>query len=170
MQEELTMRTMVPILMAITLVLASASQAVFAQEGGGEPPMMPSRSYQNPMGGLVGERPMKGDTPLVAVPRASDIIGLTVTNDQHQDLGTVDDLILSGDGRVSYVVISRGGILGVGEKLSAIPWLASNPRIHERALVVDISKERFEKAPSFKSWAEFKETGFESKVRAYYGE
>jgi hypothetical protein len=170
MQEELTMKTMVAILMAIALVLASGSQAVFAQAGGGEPSMMPPRSSEKPMSGLLGERPMKSDTPLVAAPRASDVIGLTVTNDQHQDLGTVDDLILSSDGRVSYVVISRGGILGVGEKLSAIPWLASNPRIHERALVVDISKERFEKAPSFGSWAEFKETGFESKVRAYYGE
>lgn len=155
------MRTMVAILMAITLVLAAGSQAVFAQAGKAEPSMMPPRS---------SERPMKSDTPLVTVPRASNIIGLTVTNDQHQDLGKIADLILSSDGRVSYVVISRGGILGVGDKLSAIPWQASNPRIHEKALVVDISKERFEKAPSFASWAEFKTTGFESKVRAYYGE
>lgn len=167
------MRTMVAILMAIALVLAFGSQAVFAQEqgaGGTATQTMPPRSSQRPMGGLTGGMPMKSDTPLMAVPRAGDIIGLTVTNDQHQDLGTVDDLILSSDGRVSYVVIARGGILGVGEKLSVIPWLASNPRIHERALVVDISKERFERAPTFGSWAEFKESGYESKVRAYYGE
>jgi hypothetical protein len=167
-------RTTIAILMAMALVLAFGSQAVFAQAAGGgagQTPTMPPRGSEKPTGGgLLGERPMTGETPPMAVPRAGEIIGLTVTNDQHQELGTVDDLILSSDGRISYVVISSGGVLGVGEKLCAIPWQTSNPRIRERALVVNVSKERFERAPTFGNWAEFKEGGYESKVRSYYGE
>ena len=60
--------------------------------------------------------------------------------------------------------------MGIGDKLCAIPWQASNPRIHERALLVNISKNRFESAPSFSTWDEFKQVGYESKVRAYYGD
>jgi sporulation protein YlmC with PRC-barrel domain len=164
------MRAMVAILMAMALILATGSQAVLAQGAGKTPgetsPMTPQRGGDRPM----GEMPMQSEGQVMAVPRAAEIIGLAVTNEQHQDLGKVEDLILSPDGRISYLVVSKGGVLGFGGKLCAIPWQASNPKIHDRALVVNISQERFEGAPTFANWLEFKEGGYESKVRAYYGE
>jgi sporulation protein YlmC with PRC-barrel domain len=54
--------------------------------------------------------------------RASKIIGAAVQNDQNQRVGTVDDLILSPESKVTMAVVSVGGFLGVGNKLVAVPW------------------------------------------------
>ena len=147
-------------IMMIALGMVFISQAV-AQTGSGtgQPPTMP----------LPDRPPMKSESQPMTLPRTSEIIGLTVTNDQNQDLGKVKDLILDSDGRVTYLVIARGGFFGVGERLCAVPWQASKPELHERALVVTISKEQFESAPDFGSWAEFSSEDYKGKVQAYYG-
>ncbi len=42
-----------------------------------------------------------------------------------EDIGEVGDIVLEpGDNRIAYVVLEYGGILGVGEKLIAVPWEA----------------------------------------------
>ena len=68
------------------------------------------------------------------------------------------------------MVISRGGGRGFGSKLCAIPWQAANTRIHGNAVVVDLSKESIDNAPSFENWADFSQGNYERQVRGYYGE
>lgn len=52
--------------------------------------------------------------------RATKIIGHRVENGQGQVLGTIDDLILSKNDKVLYVILSVGGFLGVGDRLVAV--------------------------------------------------
>ena len=111
---------------------------------------------------------MSEDSPL-AIPSARETTDLAVTNDQGMFLGRVSDLIVNSDGRVDYIVIARGDVYTLGEKLYAIPWLTANPRLRENSLVVSISNEQIEAAPSLESWANFKEDNYENQVRAYYG-
>lgn len=54
--------------------------------------------------------------------RASKINGLSVYNRDNQQLGTVDDVILSQNGQVESVVLSVGGFLGIGDHLVAVPF------------------------------------------------
>jgi sporulation protein YlmC with PRC-barrel domain len=54
--------------------------------------------------------------------RASKVIGAAVYNDQNQQIGTVDDLVLNQQNQVVLSVISVGGFLGVGGKLVALPY------------------------------------------------
>lgn len=54
--------------------------------------------------------------------RAGKIIGEAVQNDQKQRVGTVDDLILSPESKVTMAIVSVGGFLGMGSKLVAVPW------------------------------------------------
>jgi hypothetical protein len=54
--------------------------------------------------------------------RSSRIVGATVYNDNNQSIGTVDDLIVGQDGKVSTAVISVGGFLGIGSKLVGVPY------------------------------------------------
>jgi sporulation protein YlmC with PRC-barrel domain len=54
--------------------------------------------------------------------RASKVIGAAVYNDQNQQIGTVDDLILNMQNQIVLSVISVGGFLGVGGKLVALPY------------------------------------------------
>lgn len=54
--------------------------------------------------------------------RTSKIVGSAVTIDGGEKVGTVDDLIMTGDNKVTVAVISMGGVLGVGSKLVAVPY------------------------------------------------
>jgi PRC-barrel domain len=54
--------------------------------------------------------------------RSSRIVGATVYNDSDQSIGTVDDLIVGQDGKISTAVISVGGFLGMGSKLVRVPY------------------------------------------------
>ncbi len=54
--------------------------------------------------------------------RASKLDGATVYNEQGTSIGTVNDMLLGSDGKVSNVVISVGGFLGMGEKYVEVPF------------------------------------------------
>jgi sporulation protein YlmC with PRC-barrel domain len=54
--------------------------------------------------------------------RASKVIGAAVYNDQNQQIGTVDDVVLNPQNQAVLSVISVGGFLGVGGKLVALPY------------------------------------------------
>jgi sporulation protein YlmC with PRC-barrel domain len=54
--------------------------------------------------------------------RASALIGATVYNDQKQTIGSISDLLVDKDNKVSKVVLSVGGFLGVGSRLVAVPF------------------------------------------------
>ena len=54
-----------------------------------------------------------------------NIKGVTVVNDQGDDLGKIEAIMLDvTTGRIAYAVLSFGGFLGMGNKLFAIPWSA----------------------------------------------
>ena len=53
---------------------------------------------------------------------ASSLEGDKVKNAQGEDLGNVKDIMINTErGQVQYYVLSFGGILGMGDKLFAIP-------------------------------------------------
>lgn len=54
--------------------------------------------------------------------RASKLIGATVYSEQNEGVGSVDDLIMTGDNKVTVVVVAVGGFLGLGSKLVAVPF------------------------------------------------
>ena len=56
--------------------------------------------------------------------RASKIIGSEVRNAQDQKVGKVKDLVLGNpsSGTISHVVVSVGGVAGMGDKLFAVPF------------------------------------------------
>jgi sporulation protein YlmC with PRC-barrel domain len=49
------------------------------------------------------------------------VLGKDVYNDKNEVVGKAEDLILSRDKAVSYVVLSVGGFLGIGEHDVVIP-------------------------------------------------
>ena len=59
-----------------------------------------------------------------ATHRASKIIGSDVRNAKGDKVGTVKDLVLDdpASGRISRVVVSVGGVGGMGDKLFALPY------------------------------------------------
>lgn len=79
--------------------------------------------------------------------RLSRIIGAAVQNDAGEQVGTVDDLIMTGDSRVTMAVISVGGFLGLGAKLVAVPWAQLRPEAN-RVVLPGATKEMLNGMPS----------------------
>jgi hypothetical protein len=54
--------------------------------------------------------------------RATKVVGSSVVNASNDTIGKIDDVIISGDGKVPYVILSVGGFLGMGARLIAVPY------------------------------------------------
>jgi uncharacterized protein YrrD len=54
--------------------------------------------------------------------RASKVRGASVVNEAGDRIGTIDDIIITRDGKESYAVLSVGGFLGMGDHLIAVPY------------------------------------------------
>lgn len=53
--------------------------------------------------------------------RGSKVIGSTVYNDRNENIGKIDDVLISADGKAPYAVLSVGGFLGMGNHLIVVP-------------------------------------------------
>jgi sporulation protein YlmC with PRC-barrel domain len=86
---------------------------------------------------------------------ARDFIGLAVYSPDKTKIGTINDLILSKDGKtVEGFVIGVGGFLGIGEKAVALKMdrlQISNTPEGAVQLTMDAKKEELANAPAFKS-------------------
>src|SRR5687767_2306341 len=81
---------------------------------------------------------------------ASSLIGDQVTNHHGEDLGHIKELMIDvRSGRVTYAVLSFGGIVGMGDKLFAVPWSAFRLNHQDKVLFLDIPKQRLDEAPGF---------------------
>jgi hypothetical protein len=54
--------------------------------------------------------------------RASKVIGSSVMNDANQNIGKIDDLLVTRDGKEPYAVLSVGGFLGMGTHMVVIRY------------------------------------------------
>ena len=80
--------------------------------------------------------------------RAGKVIGAAVYNDQNQQVGTVDDLILNQQNQVVLAVVSVGGFLGVGGKLIALPY-ENLKRDNAKILISNADKNTLATMPNF---------------------
>jgi len=116
-----------------------------------------------------------GDKLLVAKTyRASKLHGLNVRNSQGEKIGTIDDFVINIEkGNVAYVALGFGGLLGVGEKLFAVPYDQVKFAIAkdgEMFFVMDMDKEKLRAAPGFhkNDWPDFADPNWSREVDAYY--
>jgi len=66
-----------------------------------------------------------------AVPAACDaaltpfsmLVGASVSGPDGKAVGTVADVMMAAaEGKIVYVALSVGGVVGIGERLFAVPW------------------------------------------------
>jgi sporulation protein YlmC with PRC-barrel domain len=103
---------------------------------------------------------------------ASTLTGEDVCDSQGHNLGTIEDFMLDPEnGRIAYGVLSFGGILGIGNKLFAVPIEVMKLDRERRCFVLDIDEERLKEAPGFDKdhWPDRDTAGWSSRVYAFYG-
>ena len=77
-------------------------------------PGEPARA-DNP-GGAPGKPGVVEPVNIATAVHSDDLIGATVRNERNQNIGTVEALLISPDGKVAGVVLDVGGFLGVGTR------------------------------------------------------
>jgi sporulation protein YlmC with PRC-barrel domain len=103
---------------------------------------------------------------------ASTLTGDSVHNPAGEYLGEVDEIMIDiPSGKVAYAVLSFGGFLGMGNKLFAVPWATLKLDEDEKRFVLDIDKERLEKAPGFdkEHWPDMMDSAWGNQIFKYYG-
>lgn len=102
---------------------------------------------------------------------AKTLIGDKVRNDQGEDLGTVEDFMLDLErGRIAYAVVSHGGVLGMGNKLFAIPWNAFRLDAENHAFILNVDKDRLKNAEGFdkNNWPNVADRDWGRRTHDYY--
>ncbi|HSG38594.1 MAG TPA: PRC-barrel domain-containing protein [Thermoanaerobaculia bacterium] len=110
----------------------------------------------------------KNDTRVLS---ASTIIGDKVINAKGENLGDIKELMIDLDsGRVAYAVLSFGGMLGMGDKLFAIPFKALNLRPDRDNFMLDVDKDRLKNAPGFdkNNWPSTADRKWGTEIHSYY--
>ncbi len=112
------------------------------------------------------------DGPGPQLMSAGTLTGDKVVNTRNDALGKIEEIMLDvPSGRIAYAVMSSGGILGVGNKLFAIPWQALQLDTRNECFVLDIDTEQLENAPGFNQdhWPSMADPQWAASVHAYYG-
>ena len=100
------------------LLAALATPAMAQQAPSAAPPNTPSGVVATTNNPNLSVATVRLETGM----RASKIIGSAVHNETNERVGSVDDLIMTRDDKVTMAVISVGGFLGLGSKLVVVPW------------------------------------------------
>jgi sporulation protein YlmC with PRC-barrel domain len=107
--------------------------------------------------------------------KGKNIVGATVVNKADEKLGKIDDLLVdSRNGYAIYGIISEGGLLGIGDKLIAVPWTAFDVLPNgdgDATVVLDTTKEQLKSAPNFDKarWTTICERNYMDRVHDYFG-
>ncbi|MFN2309007.1 MAG: PRC-barrel domain-containing protein [Gammaproteobacteria bacterium] len=119
-----------------------------------------------------GGRPYQDNTgPGPYIMSAESLEGDDVVNTEGEKLGTIESIMLDiPNGRIAYCVLSFGGVLGLGEKLFAIPWEAFVLDADEKHFILNVDKEALKDAPGFDKdhWPEMADASWASYVHSYY--
>ena len=102
---------------------------------------------------------------------ASTLAGDSVRNAKGEDLGNVDEIMIDiPSGRVAYAVLSFGGVMGMGNKLFAVPWSALKVDEDEQSFILNVDRKTLENAPGFDkdNWPDMTNT-WGTEVFRYYG-
>lgn len=94
---------------------------------------------------IAAARPVAGSK---AGYRSDQLIGADVVNAQGDDLGDVFDVVVAPQtGKITYLVVGRGGVFGIGERHVPVPWEAFKITDAGNMLVLDSTKGNLDAAP-----------------------
>jgi sporulation protein YlmC with PRC-barrel domain len=128
-----------------------------AAESGSQPTTQPEATTA-PAAGTTGPEqtiiPEQKETEVLA----EDLVGANVFGPDGEKVGTVEDLILDEQKKVTGVVVGVGGFLGIGKKEVGLNWeqakVTDIPDTATKKIMINMTKADLEAAPDFKTKAE----------------
>jgi PRC-barrel domain len=110
--------------------------------------------------------------PGPALMGANTLLGNDVCNKDGEDLGEIKEFMIDmASGKVAYAVLSFGGLLGLGDKLFAVPWAALALDTQNKRFRLDVPKDVLKDAPGFDKnrWPAMSDRTWASGVHKFYG-
>ena len=101
--------------------LTCGAMSAYAQTAPTQP-TSPSPGTPAPAATPVERTVSTGDFNVSGDMAASALLGTKVRNANKESIGKIDDVYLDKDAKVTVIVISVGGFLGVGSKDVAVKW------------------------------------------------
>jgi sporulation protein YlmC with PRC-barrel domain len=135
----------------------SGSQPTTQPEGtaGAAPEAAQPEATTAPAAGTTGPEqtiiPEQAETAVLA----EDLMGSSVFGPDGDEVGTVEDLILDEQEKVTGVVVGVGGFLGIGKKEVGLNWeqakIVESPDTAAKKIMISLTKADLEAAPDFKT-------------------
>ena len=99
-----------------------------------------------------------------------DMRGLDVYDITDEQIGSVQDIYVDREVRLpSYLVVSAGGLLGVGKKHFVVPVEEVSRDVGEDRVTVMVPKEKVLNAPQFDPDVGVPDAALQRAIDAYYG-
>ncbi len=95
-----------------------------------------------------------------------------LVNEQGQDLGQVQNFVVDmAAGRIGFVIVAFGGMLGISDKWFAMPWEIMTWSPEKRKFIVDMPRNVLEKAPGMNKdrWMEEINSDWLARCYLHYG-
>ena len=146
------------------------TQALAAEQGAGKTQSVPAQKDER-AATTGGQTQPSAQTAMEQADRVSKILGKKVISQKGEDLGKIEDIVLSKEACLDYIVLAPGGLLGTGDRLIPIPWKAVKTGAQADTIIVDMDKSQLEKAPNFESkkWPNFTDSEWYGKLREFFG-
>ena len=103
---------------------------------------------------------------------ANTLLGNDVYNRDGEDLGDIKEFMIDmASGKVAYAVLSFGGLMGLGDKLFAVPWAAMALDTVNKRFTLNVPKAKLSDAPGFNKdrWPSMADGTWASGVHKFYG-
>jgi len=97
--------------------------------------------------------------------RAKSVLGAKVSIQGDTAVGTVDDIVLTDEGVVDYLIVSEGG------KLVTVPWDAVKFQYDKRIVTINIAQDQFRQIPTYtaEQYPSFYTPTYRTQIYKYYG-
>jgi sporulation protein YlmC with PRC-barrel domain len=106
--------------------------------------------------------------------KANAVINEKVKSNDNENLGKIEEIMIEkSSGEVQYVVLSFGGILGMGEKLFALPWNSIHYSPEEKCFILNVAKKTLENNPTGfdkNNWPDMADPLWIQSIKSWYGD
>lgn len=161
-------RNLIALFLAICALFLT--QALAAEQEVGKTPSVQAQTDEK-AAPTTGQGPTIEKTAMEQADRVSKILGKKVISQKGEDLGKIEDLVLSKEACLDYIVLAPGSLFGTGDRLIPIPWKAVKTSAQADTIIIDMDKSQLEKAPSFESkkWPILTDSEWYGKIREFFG-
>jgi osmotically-inducible protein OsmY/sporulation protein YlmC with PRC-barrel domain len=103
---------------------------------------------------------------------ATAFVHKSVRNSAGEIIGTIEDIVVNPvSGVIEYAIVSLDELLGRRNRLFAIPWSSLRLSSSSDYVLLDVDRERLERAPGFERehWPDLADPAWRRSIHEYYG-